>query len=151
MEKASEKYKPSVPKKHLLIIASSAWFIGGGILMLKGIFYLFFESDRFIFEILLGIILGLAFYYFLFSKISIRHINRIFSLNISRPCLFSFFDIKSYVLMCIMISSGILLRKFDIINHEALYTFYVVMGTPLLLSALRFFYSWLRYSDSNKL
>ena len=45
-------------------------------------------------------------------------------------------------MMAIMITTGIVLRKLDIINHEILYTFYLTMGIPLLVSAIRFFSTW---------
>jgi len=45
-------------------------------------------------------------------------------------------------MMAIMITGGITLRKLDIINHEILYTFYLTMGIPLLVSAFRFFINW---------
>jgi hypothetical protein len=45
-------------------------------------------------------------------------------------------------MMAIMISGGIMLRRFDVINKEWLYNFYVTMGVPLLISASRFFYFW---------
>jgi uncharacterized ferredoxin-like protein len=45
-------------------------------------------------------------------------------------------------MMTIMITAGITLRKLDIINREILYTFYLVMGIPLLASAFRFFFTW---------
>jgi len=47
-------------------------------------------------------------------------------------------------MMAIMITGGITLRKFDIINHEILYTFFLMMGLPLLISAYRFFFSYVK-------
>ena len=41
--------------------------------------------------------------------------------------------------MLIMISGGITLRKSNILAPEYLYTFYLGMGIPLLLSGVRFF------------
>jgi hypothetical protein len=41
--------------------------------------------------------------------------------------------------MAVMISAGITLRKLQLIESEYMYTFYVSMGIPLLLSAARFF------------
>jgi hypothetical protein len=45
-------------------------------------------------------------------------------------------------MMAIMITGGIMLRRFDVINKEWLYNFYITMGVPLLVSATRFFYFW---------
>jgi hypothetical protein len=62
-----------------------------------------------------------------------------------RPSVFSFFGLKAYVLMALMISGGILLRASKLIEPSLLYTFYVFMGTPLLLSAIRFYVSFASY------
>jgi hypothetical protein len=45
-------------------------------------------------------------------------------------------------MMAIMITGSITLRKLDIINHEILYTFFLMMGLPLIISAYRFFFSF---------
>ena len=44
--------------------------------------------------------------------------------------------------MIFMITSGILLRKFDILNHQVLYAVYLCMSVPLLLSSAKFYYYW---------
>jgi hypothetical protein len=139
--------KPSVNKKNLLVVAGMVWSFAGGMLLYKGISLLISENSSLIFELIIGISLGIVFYLLLFSRISLKHINRIFRIEIIKPCLFSFFNIKSYVLMILMISSGIGLRKLEIINHEVLSIFYITMGTPLLISSLRFYYYWLKYKS----
>jgi len=63
-------------------------------------------------------------------------------IKIEDPCFFSFFNLRSYLLMAIMITGGISLRKLHVIHPEILYTFFLSMGLPLLISAYRFFYSW---------
>jgi hypothetical protein len=49
--------------------------------------------------------------------------------------------------MAIMITAGITVRKLNLLNPEYLYTFYLAMGLPLLISAYRFFYSWIKNRD----
>ncbi len=46
--------------------------------------------------------------------------------------------------MCFMITMDIVLRKSNLINPGILYTFYVGMGIPLLISAGKFFIEWIR-------
>jgi hypothetical protein len=81
---------------------------------------------------------GLLFFRFLFLRISNRHISRIRAIAQERPCLFSFLDWRGYGLMTVMISGGILLRASGVVPLPVLGTFYVGMGTPLILSAVRF-------------
>ncbi|HNW69112.1 MAG TPA: hypothetical protein PKI01_01820 [Bacteroidales bacterium] len=134
--------KPSVPRRWLLIIAGVFWSFAGGMLMWRGITGLLHEASRLASEIILSLCSGIAFYFILFSGISRKHVRRIMGLKSEKPCLFSFFNIKSYILMIFMITSGILLRKFDILNHQVLYAVYLCMSVPLLLSSAKFYYYW---------
>jgi hypothetical protein len=113
--------------------------MAGGILISRALLELWSIHHYIWAELLIGIILGTIFYLVLFARISKKHITRITLITIDNPCFFSFFDFRSYIMMTIMITAGITLRKLDIINHEILYTFYLTMGVPLLVSAFRFF------------
>jgi hypothetical protein len=134
-----EKFKPSVSRRSLLLVAGCAWTMAGGILISRALLELWSIHHYIWMEILTGILLGTIFYMVLFARISKKHITRITLITIDNPCFFSFFDFRSYIMMAIMITGGIVLRKMDIINHEILYTFYLTMGIPLLVSAFRFF------------
>ena len=138
----SNKYKPSVSRHNLLFIAGLAWTTAGGMLMWRGLDYEIRQSPHLWLNILMGIAIGIPFYFILFAKISHKHIKRIKGLSIPYPCAFSFFNLKSYIMMMVMITSGIMLRKFDVINREYLFTFYIGMALPLLISAFRFYYAW---------
>jgi hypothetical protein len=137
-----KKYKPGINKRSLLLVAGGAWTIAGGILISRALLELYSIHHYLWMEMLTGIGLGAAFYLSLFARISKKHINRILLLPVDDPCFFSFFNLRSYFMMAIMITGGITLRKLDIINHEILYTFYLTMGIPLLVSAFRFFINW---------
>jgi len=137
-----QKYKPSVSKHNLLFIAGLAWTTAGGILGGRGLSYLVQHGQYLGWRLAGGIVFGMIFYVLLFAKISRKHIKRIHGLNIPYPCAFSFFNLRGYLMMTIMITGGIMLRRFDVINKEWLYNFYVTMGVPLLISASRFFWFW---------
>ena len=136
------KYKPSVSQRNLLFIAGSAWTVAGGILAGRGLGYLIQHEEHVGLRIAGGLVVGVVFYVLLFAKISRKHIKRIWGLKIPYPCAFSFFNLRGYFMMAVMISGGILLRRIDVVNKEWLYNFYVTMGVPLLISASRFFYFW---------
>jgi len=138
----SQKIKPSVSRHNLLFIAGLAWTTAGGILMWRGLDYEMKHSPHLWLNILIGIIIGIPFYIILFARISRKHIKRIWGMNIPYPCAFSFFNFRSYIMMMLMITAGILLRHIDAINKEYLFTFYIGMAFPLLISAFRFYYSW---------
>jgi hypothetical protein len=137
-----KKFKPSISKRNLLLVAGCVWTMAGGILISRAMLELWSIHHFIWMEILIGMILGTIFYLLLFARISKRHITRITLITIDNPCFFSFFNFRSYIMMAGMITAGILLRKLDIINHEILYTFYLTMGVPLLVSAFRFFIGW---------
>lgn len=138
----ARKYKPSVSRHNLLFIAGLAWTTAGGMLMWRGLDYEIRHSAHLWINILIGVLIGIPFYFILFAKISHKHINRIKGLSIPYPCAFSFFNVRSYIMMMLMITSGILLRKFDVIDREYLFTFYIGMALPLLISAFRFYFAW---------
>lgn len=67
-----------------------------------------------------------------------KHTKRIMSSPLTKHCIFSFFDLKGYIIMSIMIGGGITLRNAHIINPVYLGTFYLGLGTALLLSGIKF-------------
>jgi len=119
--------------------------MAGGILISRALLELWSIHHYIWIEILIGIAFGTIFYLILFARISKKHITRITLITIDNPCFFSFFNLRSYIMMAVMITAGILLRKLDLINHEILYTFYLTMGIPLLVSAMRFFSTWVKH------
>jgi hypothetical protein len=143
-----EKIKPGVQKRTLLLIAGCAWSIAGGILIFRSLLYLIGVNNHLAMEIGIGIVFGGLFYILLFARISKKHITRINLIEIDNPCFFSFFNFRSYLLMAIMISGGITLRLSGLVNSDIIYTFFLCMGIPLLVSAWRFFYS---YSKNKKI
>ena len=143
-----EKIKPGVKRRTLLLIAGCAWSIAGGILIFRSLVHLIGVNSHLVLEIGIGIIFGSLFYLILFTRISKKHITRIQLITIDNPCFFSFFNFRSYLLMGIMISGGITLRLSGLINPDIIYTFFLCMGIPLLVSAWRFFYSYVKNEKS---
>ncbi|MBL8967080.1 MAG: hypothetical protein JNG85_08725 [Spirochaetaceae bacterium] len=140
-----QRLKPGIPKRYLLLVAALVWTFAGGMLFGKGAIYLSSHGDRLFLRFAVALAGGLGFFMLLFSKISLKHITRIHAIDIVRPCLFSFFDLKGYVMMGSMIAGGALLRKFELVDPLLRAKFYACMGTPLLLSAARIYYAWARY------
>ena len=148
MIKFLEKIKPGVQKRTLLMIAGCAWSIAGGILISRSLIHLISVNHLLAMELGIGIVFGSFFYLLLFARISKKHITRINLIEIDNPCFFSFFNFRSYLLMAIMISGGITLRLSGLVNQEIIYTFFLCMGIPLLVSAWRFFYSYAKNKKS---
>jgi hypothetical protein len=138
------RFKPGVPKRQLLLVAAFVWFFAGGMLLYRGIIGVP-HGYWHVWEVAVSIAGGLVFFWVLFYRISSSHIRRITSLDILRPCVFSFFNFRSYLLMSIMITMGVSVRKLHLVNAEVISYFYITMAAPLLLSAVRFLWAWKKY------
>ena len=139
------RLKPAIRKKHLIFVASFVWFFAGGMLLFRGIKGMSHGGWHFR-SLTITLLGGLLFFVILFQRISLKHINRIRSLTVSNPCAFSFFNLKSYLLMAVMITMGVTIRKLHLTSNNAISYFFITMSVPLLISATRFFRAWRRYS-----
>jgi hypothetical protein len=138
---------PRIAHRYLYIIAALVWTIAGSMLLFRGMM-LFLDDAYFIWTRLsISIVSGILFYRFLFLKISTEHTSRISRMQLDRPCLFSFFNMKSYILMTVMITVGITLRKSGIISPVYLSFIYVTMGIPLFISSFRFYRAFAVYQS----
>lgn len=135
---------PRISKHYLLLVAAIVWTFAGGMLLKKGFTFMQEYPDFMVLKLLGCLVGGLAFFAVLFRKISGKHVVRIQNMPIERPCFFSFFNFRSYLLMSIMISSGIILRKTGVVSHNYLSLVYITMGIPLLLSSFRFYLTFFR-------
>jgi len=137
--------KPKISKRSLFFVAAFFWTFAGGSLLYRGFSLLLTVEEYIWLRIILSTIGGILFYRFLFSKISLKHSVRILTLKIEKPCFFSFLNIRSYIIMMMMITSGIVLRKSGIIPPQYLSILYITMGIPLLVSSIRFYYYGIFY------
>lgn len=135
---------PRISKHYLLLVAAIVWTFAGSMLLKKGFTFMQEYPDFMVLKLLGCLVGGLAFFALLFRKISGKHVQRIQSMPIDRPCLFSFFNFRSYMLMAVMISSGIILRKTGVVSPKYLALVYITMGIPLLLSSLRFYFTFFK-------
>ncbi len=122
------------------------WLCAGSFLMYRGE-HMLPGFDHFLVRFLVALLTGLGMFFFIFLKISFKHIKRIKAIEILKPCLFSFFDLKGYFMMALMISLGVILRTTHVISPLILGYFYMTMAIPLILSAIRFFLAWRNYNS----
>ena len=134
-----EYLTPRVSKHYLLFIAALVWTFAGGMLLFRGFTLNKTLPQHWVVELIAVLIAGLLFFRLLFNRISSKHVLRIQKLPIEHPCLFSFFNVRSYLMMFFMITLGIALRKSGFVSPEFLSLMYITMGIPLLMSSLRFY------------
>jgi len=131
------KLKPAVSKQALLFLAGFLWICVGTMLVYLAYTWLTTASTT-IFWIFLGVgfILALAVHHLGFLKIVDHNLERIMMMD-TKQCLFAFISWKSYLIIIIMVSMGVLLRHSDIPQHY-LAILYTGIGLALILSSVRY-------------
>jgi len=128
-------------------MAAAAWGVAGGVLLLRGYLLLPDTLGDHIVLGNLGIFSGIIGFRFMFKALTERNIVRIRSLAAPRPCLFSFQSWRSYALMTVMITAGMLLRSAGLLSAAGIGTLYIAMGVPLLVSSGRFAFEGIGHQE----
>ena len=150
LKKCCEFLKPTIKTNYLLFVAAFVWATAGGLLMVRGLHTAHPHHDSWHWQLPLVLVLGSLFYLGIFVKIASKHINRILGIDKQSICVFAFFNTKSYFMMLVMITLGILLRRSHLVGNESLGLFLVIMAIPLLVSSVRFFITGLKNLNSTK-
>ena len=134
---ATEKWKPGVPKSILLLIAGIVW-IGMGIL-LDGIAYAWLKGENPVYAVwasIIGFAGGLVIHHFGFLHVVDKNLGRILPMK-GKRCVFAFMPWKSYLLVMVMMLTGVLLRHSPL-PKLYLAVVYAGIGTALILSSIRY-------------
>ena len=130
-------FKPSVNKQVLLLLAGFLWIAVGIMLLHYSYRWLFIAHDNH-WLVFSGIGIGLAMliHHFGFLKIVDRNLQRILPME-GKKCVFSFMPWKSYLMISVMMTTGILLRHSSI-PKPYLSVLYTGVGLALILSSVRY-------------
>jgi len=93
---------------------------------------------------LAGVLLASAIYFFGFSKLAKKNIQRLTDMAGDKICIFAFQEWTSYPLVVVMIGLGISLRNFLPIPKPYLASLYIGIGGGLFLSSLYYYLYLLR-------
>ncbi|MBU2620905.1 MAG: hypothetical protein KKD92_01125 [Proteobacteria bacterium] len=121
----------------LLLIAGLIWIAVGS--MLLGFSYLWLRdagNKIVVWKAVSGIILSLFIHHFGFLRVVDNNLGRILPMQ-GKRCVFSFMTWKSYILVLVMVATGILLRLSPI-SRTYLSVLYIGIGTALILSSIRY-------------
>jgi hypothetical protein len=135
------KLKPEVSKKWLLAAAGLMWSAVG--IMLCKLAYQWLVSVSYLWEFIdaiAGLILSVAIYYFGFSKIAKKNIQRL-NLYPDKACFFAFQAWRSYLVIFVMILMGVTLRHAPVPKYY-LSILYIAIGGALFLSSFHY-YVWI--------
>jgi len=140
-----EAFVPRCYKKNLLVIAGTVWVIAGTMVSKLGI-EVFLKGDKHILiSLIVGIIVFFIFFNFIFKKMVKKHRNRILSKEKDKLCVFSFFDVKSYIIMIFMMGLGITIRSIPSINPICWTPVYIGIGSALFLTGVLFVIEWVKW------
>ena len=131
--------KPAVPRRMLLVLAGLMWTTVG--IMLCRLSYMWLEAIHWKLALCLGLIgITLAWVVFRlgFSYIAQKNIDRI-CVSTEKRCIFAFQAWKTYLLIAVMITFGIFLRKTPIPEYY-LSIIYATIGGALLLSSFKYYF-----------
>lgn len=127
--------KPAVDKKILVLIAGLMWCGIGLMLMRLAVSWLLPYHSRKMFY-LTGFLFSMPIHYFGFLKIANKNLKRLLPLT-GKKCIFSFMTWRSYLIVLVMISLGIVLRHSSI-PKDYISVIYIGIGLGLFLSGLRY-------------
>ena len=135
-----ERWKPALPRVWLYLLSGLMW--SGVGLLLCFLAYRWLLQAEVLNALLLalaGVLLGTVIYHFGFLGLAIKNIHRI-QLLPAKACLFAFQEWKSYPLIAVMITLGIMLRHSPI-PKPYLAVLYIGIGLGLFLASLQY-YLW---------
>ena len=138
-----EKYKPAAEKNLLVLMAGIIW-VGVGIMLLV-LAFSWLEADAgsniYLFGGV-GLVLALLVHHFGFLRIVDKNLKRIIPMT-GKKCVFSFITWKSYLLIIVMMTMGIMLRHSSI-PKPYLAIIYTAIGLALILSSFRYMRVFIR-------
>jgi len=128
----------AIPKNALMLIAGMVWCVAGA--MVSGIGLPLLWKLGFMHLILypLAGVIFLIFYFLIFSRLVIKHTNRIRERPEQRLPFWNFFDTSSYVVMVIMMTGGMWLRLGHLVPTWMIAFFYSGLGIALFACGVRF-------------
>lgn len=133
-----------VPKKYLLLIAGIIWSFAGCMVMKIG-FPLVPQSSYRVATILGACVVFYVFYHFIFSPLVYKHEKRIRNNSAEKMPFWLFFDLRSYIIMIVMMGGGMSLRSFHLLPDGFIAFFYSGLGLALFACGVRFIFRYFRY------
>lgn len=144
-----KNYFLSVNKRVLLLIAGLVWGFAGFRVFSLGKDDVILNHGSLKISVFFSVVIFYIFFNFIFKKMSAKHTKRIISSKLEKQCLFSFFDIKGYIIMAFMITFGIVVRSSGIFNPIYVGIFYIGLGGALFLGGVLFLINFMRFKEIN--
>lgn len=124
-----------VKKQYLLLIACLVWSIAGANIVRIG--FEAYGRCLTVFNIFLSAVVFAIFQFFIFGRLVKKHTKRINAYK-ERQWFIKFFDMKSFIIMAVMMTGGIWLRVSGVAPERFIAVFYSGLGVSLLLAGILF-------------
>ena len=132
-----KKFDPAVDKRILVAVSGTIWTAVGVLLCSRAVNWLSEATNQKALWLgIAGVLLALAIHHFGFVKLANKNIKRIMAKE-GKVCIFGFQPWKSYFIILIMISFGIILRQSSI-PKPYLSIIYMGFGGAMFLSSIRY-------------
>lgn len=136
----------NVQQRTLLLIAGCVWlFAGLNVLRLGIIAYQTLTTN---YALYLGSFVIFCLFARMFLKISRKHTKRIRAYAQPQP-FWRFFDMKSYLIMAVMMGGGIGLRASGLVPEFFIAFFYTGLGLALATAGVAFIKNYLTFSEQD--
>lgn len=125
-----------VRRNTLLLIAALVWSAAGFNILRIGL--LAYPPYRTVVNYLLSALVFTVFQVFIFGQLVNKHTARISAYEEELHFFLKFFDVKSFIIMAVMMTGGIGLRVSGLAPERFIAVFYTGLGAALLLAGLLF-------------
>lgn len=125
-----------VKRNTLLLIAALVWSAAGFNILRIGL--LAYPPYRTAVNFLLSALVFTVFQVFIFGQLVNKHTARISAYEEELHFFLKFFDVKSFIIMAVMMTGGIWLRSSGVAPDRFIAFFYTGLGASLLLAGLLF-------------
>lgn len=132
-----------IKNNYLLLIAAIVWLIAGFNVLKIGVeTYINYVT---VINLLLSLVVFLVFWIMVFSKLVKKHTLRISSYESEKQWFYLFFDLKSFIIMAIMMTMGIVIRYYALLPDVFIAVFYTGLGSALALAGILFMVNFMRF------
>jgi uncharacterized membrane protein YfcA len=126
------------PKNQLMLIAGLVWCAAGAMVSMIGLPLELGLAPSHLILLPLAVVIFLAFYLLVFSRLVRKHTDRIRARTEDRLPVWSFFNASSWVVMAVMMGGGMALRFTHLMPDWMIAFFYSGLGAALFLCGVLF-------------
>jgi len=142
-----ETFKPVASSRLQLLLAGSTWSTVGMGLISVGTYWVVSTSANRIVFLAISLFIGLGKSFLILDRVANRIIKRIEQRGEGK-CLASFYSLRTWAIVILMIAMGRILRGAGI-SYSLLGLLYAAVGIALLMSSRLIWQAWRHYSQAN--